>query len=341
MSALSIVRAPTVNVSSAGSSLSSTISSTVSAPSISVGVTTPQFLVPNSAPNLSLSAISSPQINITSAITSPSSLNLSGIGSSLGVPTSAGGIASTLGLSSPTLPSTGQALNTLSQGLGINLPGGANLNSLSQAFSGTVSSLIPVGSLSLSGLQFPKLPQFPGIDLAGINLGAGPKFIAEQIAKFKTLVPPFVPGLKINMGMALAAISVLKAAMSANPSELVKHLLDGIVSDLKSQVAGQLQNAIDSTGVNNLQGQLNNVVGTAQDSFVNNFNLMNPPQTTTNADGETVEIPAPKPDLSQFQSISITPPTGTGILQSTSNAVQGATSNVLSEAKAFTFPPSG
>ena len=341
MSALSIVRAPTVNVSSAASSLSSTISSAFSSPSISVGVATPQFLVPNSAPNLSLSAISSPQINITSAITSPSNLNLGGIGSTLGVPTSAGGIASSLNLSSPTLPSTGEAINTLSQGLGINMPGGVNLNSLSQAFSGTVSSLIPAGSLSLSGLQLPKLPQFPGIDLAGINLGAGPKFIGEQLAKFKTLVPPFVPGLKINMGMALAAMSILKAAMSANPGELVKHLLDGIVSDLKSQVAGQLQNAIDSTGVNNLQGQLNNVVGSAQDSFVNNFNLMNPPQTTTNADGETVEIPAPKPDLSQFQNISIAPSQGTGILQSTNNAVQGATNNVLSQAKAFTFPPTG
>lgn len=341
MSTLSIVRAPTVNISSAGSSLSSTISSTVSSPSISVGVSAPQFLTPGSAPNLSLSAISSPRVNITSAITNPSSLNLSGIGSSLGVPTSAGGIASTFGLSSPTLPSTGQALNTLSQGLGINLPAGANLNSLSQAFSGTVSSLIPVGSLNLTGLQFPKLPQFPGIDLAGINLGAGPKFIGEQIAKFKTLVPPFVPGLKINMGMALAAISILKAAMSTNPSELVKHLLDGVVSDLKNQAAGQLQNAIDSTGVNNLQGQINNVVGSAQDSFVNNFNLMNPPQTTINADGETVEIPAPKPDLSQFQTVSILPSQGTGILQSTSTAVQGASSNVLSQAKAFTFPPSG
>jgi hypothetical protein len=196
-------------------------------------------------------------------------------------------------------------------------------------------------SLSLSGLQLPKIPPFPGIDLAGINLGAGPKFIAEQIAKFKTLVPPFVPGLKINMGMALAAISILKAAMSANPSELVKHLLDGIVSDLKNQVAGQIQNAVDSTGVNNLQGQLNNVVGSAQDSFVSNFNQMNPPQTTTNEDGETVEIPAPKPDLSQFQNISIAPSQGTGILQSTSNAVQGASNNVLSQAKAFTFPPKG
>jgi hypothetical protein len=129
--------------------------------------------------------------------------------------------------------------------------------------------------------------------------------------------------------------------MSANPSELVKHLLDGIVSDLKNQVAGQIQNAVDSTGVNNLQGQLNNVVGSAQDSFVSNFNQMNPPQTTTNEDGETVEIPAPKPDLSQFQNISIAPSQGTGILQSTSNAVQGASNNVLSQAKAFTFPPKG
>lgn len=340
MSALSIVRAPTINVSSGGSSLANTVSSTISSPSISVGVSTPQFLTPNASPNLSLLGSSTPQVNITSAITNPSSLNLSGIGSSLGVPTSPGGIASSLGISSPTIPSTSQAISTLNQGLGINIPTSIDTNSISQAFTGTVSSMLP-NSLSLSGLQLPKIPPFPGIDLAGINLGAGPKFIAEQIAKFKSLVPPFVPGLKINMGMALAAVSIVKAAMSANPSELVKHLLDGIVSDLKEQVAGQIQNAIDSTGVNNLQGQLNNVVGGAQDSFVSNFNQMNPPQTTTNADGETVEIPAPKPDLSQFQSISIVPPAGTGVLQSTSNVVQGATSNVLSQAKAFTFPPKG
>ena len=340
MSALSIVRAPTINVSSAGSSLANTVSSTVSSPSISAGVTAPRFLVPNTSPNLSLLASSTPQVSITSAITSPSNLNLSGIGSSLGVPTSVGGVSSTLGLSSSTLPSTSQAIGTLNQGLGINIPTSIDTNSISQAFTGTISSMLP-NSLSLSGLQLPKIPPFPGIDLAGINLGAGPKFIAEQIAKFKTLVPPFVPGLKINMGMALAAISILKAAMSANPSELVKHLLDGIVSDLKNQVAGQIQNAVDSTGVNNLQGQLNNVVGSAQDSFVSNFNQMNPPQTTTNEDGETVEIPAPKPDLSQFQNISIAPSQGTGILQSTSNAVQGASNNVLSQAKAFTFPPKG
>lgn len=341
MSVLSIVKAPTVNVSSAASSITNTISSAVSSPSISVGVSTPKFLVPNSAPNLSLSAISTPQINITSAITSPTSLNLGGIGSSLGVPTSIGGAASALGLSSTALPSTGQAINTLTQGLGVNLPGGANLNNLSQAFSGTVSSLIPVGSLNLSGLQFPKLPAFPGIDMAGINLGAGPKFISEQIAKFKSLVPPFVPGLTINMGMAMAAISIIKAATSANPAELVKHLLDGIVDDLKGQVADQLQSALDSTGVGDVQNQLNGVLGDAQSSFVDNLNSINPPQTTINADGETVEIPAPKPDLSQFQSVSILPPQGTGILQSTSNAVQGVSSNVLSQAKAFTFPPKG
>jgi hypothetical protein len=201
---------------------------------------------------------------------------------------------------------------------------------------------MPKIDLNLTGLNFPKLPEFPGIDLAGINLGAGPKFIAEQIAKYKSIVPPFVPGLKINMGMALAAVSVIKAAMSANPSELLKHLLSSVVDDIKGQALGQLQTAIDSTGVNNLQGQLNSVVGGAKDSFLSNFNTLNPPQTTTNEDGETIEIPAPKPDLSGFPDVSnIAPKVGEGILATSNIKTSEFTSTAGSTLKSFTFPPTG
>jgi hypothetical protein len=201
---------------------------------------------------------------------------------------------------------------------------------------------MPKLDLSLTGLNFPKLPEFPGIDLAGINLGAGPKFIAEQIAKYKSIVPPFVPGLKINMGMALAAVSVIKAAMSANPSELLKHLLSSVLDDIKGQALGQLQTAIDSTGVNNIQGQLNSVVGGAKDSFLSNFNTLNPPQTTTNEDGETIEIPAPKPDLSGFPDVSnIAPKVGEGILATSNIKTSQFTSTAGSTLKSFTFPPTG
>jgi hypothetical protein len=307
------------------------------ASSVSVGVSSPQFLTSAAGPNLSLKAISAPSLSITSPITSPSSLNLSGVGSSMGLPTSIGGAVAASGI--PTsLPPPGQALNTLSQGLGVSIPGTANIT---QAFSGTVSSMLPAGSLSISGLQFPKLPEFPGIDLAGINLGAGPKFVAEQIAKYKSIVPPFVPGLKINMGMAMAAISVIKAAMSANPSELLKHLLSSVVDDLKSQALGELNKAVDSTGVNNIQGQLNGMVDGAKSSFTDQFNRDNPPQTVTNEDGETTTIPSPTPDFSAFPKVDILPKTGEGILSQANINTSQFSSTAGSNLKAFTFPPNG
>jgi hypothetical protein len=301
----------------------------ISSPSVSVGTSGPSFLNPVSAPNLSLQSISSPTVNITGTVSSAANLNLSGIGQQLGTPTSIGQVASGIGM--PTsLPPVGQALNTL--GVPSSLP--------------SFNAALPQMNVNLQGLQFPKLPEFPGIDMAGINLGAGPKFIGEQIAKYKTIVPPFAPGLKINMGMAAAAISVLKAAMSANPSELVKHLLSGVVDDLKSQVGDQLKGALDSTGANNLksqvggvEGQLSGVVDSAKDSFVDQFNRANPPQTTTDPDGNTIEIPAPKPDLSGFPDIKVSSDQGQGILQSASSNVNQSVSNVGSNLKAFTFPP--
>lgn len=195
-------------------------------------------------------------------------------------------------------------------------------------------------SLNLSGLQFPKLPDFPGLDKVTLLLGAGKNMIAKAL-QYEILCPQFIPGVKINMAMALAAVAVAKALASTNPSELVKHLVDGIIDDLKSEVADQLQGALDSTGISDAQKQLDSIMSSAQDSFVDNFNKLNPPQTITNEEGETTEIPAPKPDVSRFEKVSILPSTGTGILQSTSNAIQTTTGNVLSQAKAFTFPPKG
>ncbi len=327
MNALSVVRAPSVSLSS---TTFSSPSISVSTPSVSVGTSAPKFLT-GTAPDLSLRSISAPSLSITNPISSPASLNLSGIGQTMGVPTSIGGAASGLGV--PT--SIGGAASSL--GIPTSLPPvGDALKTLG------FNASMPKLDLSLTGLNFPKLPEFPGIDLAGINLGAGPKFIAEQIAKYKSIVPPFVPGLKINMGMALAAVSVIKAAMSANPSELLKHLLSSVLDDIKGQALGQLQTAIDSTGVNNIQGQLNSVVGGAKDSFLSNFNTLNPPQTTTNEDGETIEIPAPKPDLSGFPDVSnIAPKVGEGILATSNIKTSQFTSTAGSTLKSFTFPPNG
>ncbi len=327
MNVLSVVRAPSVSLSS---TTFSSPSISVSTPSVSVGTSAPKFLT-GTAPDLSLRSISAPSLSITNPISSPSSLNLSGIGQTMGVPTSIGSVSSGLGV--PT--SIGGAASSL--GIPTSLPPvGDALKTLG------FNASMPKLDLSLTGLNFPKLPEFPGIDLAGINLGAGPKFIAEQIAKYKSIVPPFIPGLKINMGMALAAVSVIKAAMSANPSELLKHLLSSVVDDIKGQALGQLQTAIDSTGVNNLQGQLNGVVGGAKDSFLSNFNTLNPPQTTTNSDGETIEVPAPKPDLSGFPNVSnIAPKVGEGILSTSNIKTSQFTSTVGSTLKSFTFPPNG
>lgn len=334
MSILSVVRAPSVSFStpsvSATPSFGGSTSLNIRSPSLSVG-TAPTSFLSGQTPNLSLQSISAPRLNITNPISSPSSLNLSGIGQTMGVPTSIGGVTSGLGV--PT--SIGGAASSL--GIPTSLPPvGDALKTLG------FNASMPKLDLSLTGLNFPKLPEFPGIDLAGINLGAGPKFIAEQIAKYKSIVPPFIPGLKINMGMALAAVSVIKAAMSANPSELLKHLLSSVVDDIKGQALGQLQTAIDSTGVNNLQGQLNGVVGGAKDSFLSNFNTLNPPQTTTNSDGETIEVPAPKPDLSGFPNVSnIAPKVGEGILSTSNIKTSQFTSTVGSTLKSFTFPPNG
>lgn len=323
MPSVPIIQAPSVSISTPSISIPSVASSP-----ISIGTTGPSFLNPSAgAPNLSLQSISAPSINITGTISSTSNLSLSGIGQQIGAPTSIGQVASGFGV--PTsLPSLGDSLNTFG------LP--------------SFDAALPKLNLSLQGLNFPKLPEFPGIDLAGINLGAGPKFIAEQIAKYKSIVPPFVPGLKINMGMALAAISIIKAAMSANPSELLKHLLDNVVNDLKGQVADQLKGALDSTGVGDLQGQIQGVQGQltgvmdgAKDSFVDQFNKANPPQTTTDSEGNTIETPAPKPDLSGFPDVKIATNTGQGLLQSATTNVSQAASNVGSSLKSFTFPPNG
>lgn len=312
MPAVPIIQAPQLNVSRPSTSIASAASSP-----ISIGTAGTSFLNPSSATNLSLRSISAPNVNITGTISSGANLNLSGVGQQLGAPTSIGQVASGFGV--PTsLPSVGQSLNTF--GLPSSLP--------------SFNATIPQINLNLQGLQFPKLPEFPGIDMAGINLGAGPKFISEQISKYKSIVPPFVPGLKINMGMAMAAVSIIKAAMSANPSELLKHLLSSVVDDLKGQVADQLKSAVDSTGVNAIQGQINGVQGQlsgvvdgAKGSFVDEFNRTNPPQTTTDEDGNTIEISVPKPDLSGFPDVKISSNTG----ESTNRSNLGT----------FTSPPTG
>lgn len=279
----------------------------------------------STAPNLALT----PKINfnLESALQNPSGIRLSnivtgipttgaGLANALGVPTTIGGALAAAGI--PTaLPPLNQALNTL--GVPTNFRGLVNL----------------------TGLKFPKIPGFPGIDLIGINLGAGVKWIAEQIAKYKLIVPPFIPGLKINMAVALAAVSVIRSAIQVGPGELLKHLLSSIVDDLKqeviSQVQTQLNEALKPASTENIKVNLGGVVDGAKESFVSNYNLLNPPKTTTNEDGETITIPPPPPDISAFPKIEL-PPVKVGLTESTSIS-QFSGTPPLSQAKAFSFSP--
>jgi hypothetical protein len=155
------------------------------------------------------------------------------------------GVAATVGAAAAAmnipvgLPSTTDALKTL--GVPVNL----------------------AGIKALTGLELPKFPLFPGIDLPGLLLGKSPKFIAETILKYKTISPPFIPGLKMNMAVILAAASVIKAAASGNAGALAKHLLDGILNEIKGELVQSLQESINSTGINKLGEQLQTTIKNA------------------------------------------------------------------------------
>ena len=233
--------------------------------------------VPNPKIDLGTFGIKAPTLPkgaIAAAVMNPSSLkniNVKEIGKSMGVPTSVKSALARAGTA--LLPPVDKALKTL--GIPTNIQ----------------------GIVKITGLQFPKFPNFPGLDLIGINLGAGPKWIAEQLAKYKLIVLPFVPGLKINMGMALAAVSVIRALLTTSPSELLKHLLNSIVDDLKTQVADQIQKAVD-TVTDDFNKQLKGITDSAKIEVTKQNDRENPPRTETDENGETKTIPSPPADLS-------------------------------------------
>lgn len=174
----------------------------------------------------------------------------------------------------------------------VNLGGKVNINAESikslttkQGLATTISAVasgmnIPVGLPSttdalktlgvptnLAGLQkaldfkLPQIPAFPGINFA-LLLGKSPKFIAEVVLKYKTICLPHVPGLTINMGQALAAISIIKAVASGQGGAIVKHLLEGIAGELKAELVGQLQKSI-SAGLKETEDSLKSVLNDA------------------------------------------------------------------------------
>jgi hypothetical protein len=227
-----------------------------------------------SAPNLSLNQIS-PTVNINGPInvSNLSNVSVSSIASNAGIPTSIGAAASTVASRlniATALPSTGAALRTL--------------------------GLTP--TLSNLGITFPKFPEFPGLDLPAVLIGKSPKFIAEYVVKFKTIVLPFIPGVKLNMATALAAASILRTIASGNGKEIIKHLVSGLVNDIANETLKGLQKSIDSTGIKNVGTQFNQAMAQAKNDAEQNFKRTNPPIKTTDPDtGETTEEEQEMPEM--------------------------------------------
>ena len=149
-------------------------------------IDTPTLTAP-SVPNVSSLAISTVKTSLAPSLSA--------------IPTSAGGVTSFAAnkLSIPTvLPPTGDALKTLAGAAGI--PG---VDLSLKSISGMTGITIPT-------FGFEAIPAFPGLDYPGLLLGKSKKFIAETAAKYLTISPPFIPGVKMNMAIVIAAASVLK-----------------------------------------------------------------------------------------------------------------------------------
>ena len=106
--------------------------------------------------------------------------------------------------------------------------------------------------------KLPEIPAFPGINFA-LLFGKSPQFIAEVVLKYKTICLPHVPGVKINMAQALAAISIIKAVASGQGGAIIKHLLEGITGELKAELIQGLEKSI-SAGLNESANSLQSVL---------------------------------------------------------------------------------
>jgi hypothetical protein len=106
--------------------------------------------------------------------------------------------------------------------------------------------------------KLPEIPAFPGINFA-LLFGKSPQFIAEVVLKYKTICLPHIPGVKINMAQALAAISIIKAVASGQGGAIIKHLLEGITGELKAELIQGLEKSI-SAGLNESSNSLQSVL---------------------------------------------------------------------------------
>lgn len=299
---------------------------TVSLPSVSstvaVGSAIPSFSsVPALlSPKLSLGSLT-PTVNFTNT----SNLSLGSI-SSAAVPTSIGGLAAAVG-----------APTTLS-GAAAAFGAPTSIGGISAAFGGPASLTGALGTAGLPSfntvlpkLNLPAMPKIPGLDKAGILLGAGPKFIAEKITKYTTIVPPFAPGLKINMAMVGGAIAIISALSSGNPSAILKSLAEDLVSeavgDLKNQAGDAVKGALDQTGVAGMQDQLKGI----QDSVSGAAGTVTD-AANTSVGGLTGNM---------TPTVNLTGGTSNLSLSAISNPVSSATSAIGSKITAFNTPPTG
>jgi hypothetical protein len=89
------------------------------------------------------------------------------------------------------------------------------------------------------------------------------------------------------MAIALAAITVIKAAIETSPSAVLKHLLSTIVSDIKDQALSQLQTAINEAG-SDIKSQISGAIDGAKQASKSSFERANPPKTEVDPEtGET------------------------------------------------------
>lgn len=306
--------APTISLSS----VSSTVSVGASLPSFSSVPALP-------SPKLSLGSLT-PTVNFTNT----SNLSLGSI-SAAAVPTSIGGLAAAVG-----------APTTLA-GAAAAFGAPTSIGGISAAFGGPASLTGALGATGLPSFNtvLPKLnlalvPKIPGLDKAGILLGAGPKFIADKITKYTTIVPPFAPGLKINMAMVGGAIAIISALSSGNPSAILKSLAEDLVSeaigDLKNQAGDAVKGALDQTGVSGMQDQLKGI----QDSVSG--------ATSAVTDAANTSVGGLTGDLSlsnMTPTVNLSAGTSNLSLSAISNPVSSATSAIGSKITAFNTPPTG
>ena len=239
--------------------------------------------------------------------------------------------ASAVGLNMNMAPK--DAINTL-------IPGATQ--AISNAVSGALTGIFP--SIGDFKIDFPSI-QIPGLGQITMLIGAGKKFIADQLLKLKTIVPPFFPGLKINMAMVSAALSLVKAAMSGNLGAIAKSMLEDILEDLKessgfndlmdsvqdqiSDVTSQISKLEDAVGtvakVAGVATAVAGVIGGAKSSHVENYNKQNPPKVTYDEEGNQIVEQPPPPDTAVFDNAtSILSPEMSGSAQESGSMVSGS-----------------